>query len=54
MAGSARVDEQIRTVLTSLDERGLLANTVVVITAEHGVALNGDDSPATAPICGCL
>lgn len=39
---SADVDAQIQTVLKTLEEKGLLEHTVVVITAEHGVSLNGD------------
>ena len=42
--GAAEVDAQIQNVLTTLQEKGLLENTVVVITAQHGVALNDDDS----------
>lgn len=38
------VDKQIQTVLSTLQEKGLLANTVVVITAQHGVTLNDDSS----------
>ncbi|WP_158783627.1 LPS biosynthesis-modulating metalloenzyme YejM [Pantoea sp. BAV 3049] len=41
---AADVDKQIQTVLTTLQDKGLLDNTVVVITAQHGVALNGDTS----------
>lgn len=41
---AADVDKQIQQVLTTLREKGLLDKTVVVITAEHGVALDGDDS----------
>ncbi|MEN4977393.1 LPS biosynthesis-modulating metalloenzyme YejM [Erwinia billingiae] len=41
---AADVDKQIQQVLTTLQEKGLLDKTVVVITAEHGVALDGDDS----------
>lgn len=41
---AADVDKQIETVLTTLAEKGLLEKTVVVITAEHGVALDGDSS----------
>ncbi len=39
------VDRQIQTVLTTLEQKGLLNNTVVVITAQHGVVLEGDDNP---------
>ena len=39
-AGNA--DKQIQNVLTTLDQKGLLANTVVVITAQHGVVLDGE------------
>lgn len=41
---AADVDKQIQQVLTTLQEKDLLDKTVVVITAEHGVALDGDDS----------
>ena len=41
---AADVDKQIETVLTTLAEKGLLEKTVVVITAEHGVALDGDSN----------
>ncbi|MEI2263760.1 LPS biosynthesis-modulating metalloenzyme YejM [Erwinia sp. CGal63] len=41
---AADVDAQIQNVLTTLQEKGLLDNTVVVITAQHGVALNDDSS----------
>ncbi|QBR52525.1 LPS biosynthesis-modulating metalloenzyme YejM [Erwinia sp. QL-Z3] len=41
---AADVDKQIQQVLTTLQEKGLLDKTVVVITAEHGVALDGDNS----------
>jgi len=41
---AADVDKQIQDVLTTLQEKGLLEKTVVVITAEHGVALDGDSS----------
>ncbi len=41
---AADEDKQIQQVLTTLQEKGLLDKTVVVITAEHGVALDGDDS----------
>ncbi|MGE9552757.1 LPS biosynthesis-modulating metalloenzyme YejM [Erwinia amylovora] len=41
---AADVDKQIQTVLTTLQDKGLMDNTVVVITAQHGVALNGDTS----------
>ncbi|CCG87771.1 LPS biosynthesis-modulating metalloenzyme YejM [Erwinia piriflorinigrans] len=39
---AADVDEQIQNVLNTLEQKGLLANTVVVITAQHGVVLDGD------------
>lgn len=39
---AAGVDQQIQNVLTTLEQKGLLANTVVVITAQHGVVLNGE------------
>ncbi|WP_455814296.1 LPS biosynthesis-modulating metalloenzyme YejM [Pseudomonas graminis] len=42
---AASVDQQIQTVLTTLEQKGLLANTVVVITAQHGVVLEGDTAP---------
>ncbi|MBP2156687.1 MULTISPECIES: LPS biosynthesis-modulating metalloenzyme YejM [Erwinia] len=42
---AASVDQQIQTVLTTLEQKGLLANTVVVITAQHGVVLEGDTTP---------
>ncbi len=38
------MDAQIQNVLATLQEKGLLDNTVVVITAQHGVALNNDDA----------
>ncbi|MGB9097542.1 LPS biosynthesis-modulating metalloenzyme YejM [Erwinia sp.] len=41
---AADVDKQIQDVLTTLQQKGLLDKTVVVITAEHGVALDGDNS----------
>lgn len=41
---AADVDKQIQAVLSTLQEKGLLEKTVVVITAEHGVALDGDHS----------
>ncbi|MHA6312021.1 LPS biosynthesis-modulating metalloenzyme YejM [Pantoea sp. S-LA4] len=40
------VDEQIHAVLTTLQARDLLKNTVVVITAQRGLALNGDPDSA--------
>jgi len=42
---AADVDQQIQTVLSVLEQKGLLENTVVVITARHGVALTGSDNP---------
>lgn len=39
---AGNVDKQIQIVLTTLDQKGLLANTVVVITAQHGVVLDGE------------
>jgi len=41
---AADVDKQIQTVLTTLQEKGLLDKTVVVITAQHGVTLDGNTS----------
>ncbi|MFC0142026.1 LPS biosynthesis-modulating metalloenzyme YejM [Erwinia mallotivora] len=38
------VDKQIQSVLSSLQNKGLLDNTVVVITAQHGTALDGNTS----------
>ncbi|ERK11072.1 hydrolase of alkaline phosphatase superfamily [Pantoea sp. AS-PWVM4] len=40
---AAGVDSQIAAVLQTLQERDLLKNTVVVITAQHAIALDGDD-----------
>ncbi|MDO6405169.1 LPS biosynthesis-modulating metalloenzyme YejM [Pantoea phytobeneficialis] len=40
---AAGVDSQIAVVLQTLQERDLLKNTVVVITAQHAIALDGDD-----------
>ncbi|WP_168402706.1 sulfatase-like hydrolase/transferase, partial [Erwinia amylovora] len=37
---AADVDQQIHNVLNTLEQKGLLANTVVVITAQHGVVLD--------------
>ncbi|WON75591.1 LPS biosynthesis-modulating metalloenzyme YejM [Serratia sp. UGAL515B_01] len=39
-AGIKDVDAQIAQVLTTLEEKGMLDKTVVVITAEHGVEFN--------------
>ena len=39
---AGNVDKQIQNVLDTLNQKGLLANTVVVITAQHGVVLEGD------------
>ncbi|KTS72136.1 hypothetical protein C7434_1866 [Pantoea sp. PNA 14-12] len=36
------LNEQIQAILTTLQQRDLLKNTVVVITAQHGIALEGD------------
>jgi len=41
---AANVDQQIQHVLTTLEQKKLLENTVVVITARHGVVLNGANS----------
>lgn len=38
------VDMQISRILTTLQERGLLDNTVVVVTARHGIALDNNNS----------
>lgn len=38
------VDKQIQSVLASLQNKGLLDNTVVVITAQHGTALDSNTS----------
>ncbi len=43
-AAAASVDQQIKIVLATLAGKGLLNNTVVVITAEHGVVLDGNHS----------
>ncbi|PLV52590.1 LPS biosynthesis-modulating metalloenzyme YejM [Erwinia sp. B116] len=43
--GATAVDQQIQAVLTTLEQKGLLANTVVVITARHGVVLDGEANP---------
>ncbi len=37
------IDQQIQTVLDTLKSKNLLDNTVVVITAQHAVALGGDN-----------
>ncbi|KHJ64996.1 membrane protein, partial [Pantoea rodasii] len=43
---AAGVDEQIAAVLQTLQQRDLLKNTVVVVTAQRAVTLNGnDDNP---------
>ncbi|MBM7343869.1 LPS biosynthesis-modulating metalloenzyme YejM [Pantoea coffeiphila] len=42
---AANVDQQIQSVLATLEQKGLLDKTVVVITAQHGVVLEGDDNP---------
>ncbi|MDU5472000.1 MULTISPECIES: LPS biosynthesis-modulating metalloenzyme YejM [unclassified Pantoea] len=39
---TAAIDEQIHTVLATLEQRDLLKNTVVVITAQQGIALDGN------------
>ncbi|WP_312241430.1 LPS biosynthesis-modulating metalloenzyme YejM [Pantoea sp.] len=45
---AAPLDEQIGNLLNVLQQRDLLKNTVVVITAQHGVALSEDqDNPAS-------
>ena len=41
---AANVDQQIQHVLTTLEQKKLLENTVVVITARHGVVLNGENT----------
>ncbi len=43
---AARVDQQIQQVLARLQEKGLLDSTVVVITAQRGVALDGNSDNA--------
>jgi uncharacterized protein len=40
---AAGVDNQIAAILQTLQERDLLKNTVVVITAQRAIALDGDD-----------
>nr|WP_154324722.1 LPS biosynthesis-modulating metalloenzyme YejM [Pantoea sp. 201603H] len=42
---AASVDKQIQTVLDTLQQKDLLKNTVVVITAQHGVVLDGNNQP---------
>ncbi|ASN14543.1 MULTISPECIES: LPS biosynthesis-modulating metalloenzyme YejM [Pantoea] len=42
MRQAPALNEQIQTILTTLQQRDLLKNTVVVITAQHGVALDGN------------
>ncbi|ORM57292.1 hypothetical protein PRCB_07430 [Pantoea rodasii] len=42
---ASAVDEQIAAVLQSLQQRDLLKNTVVVITAQRAVTLDNDDNP---------
>ncbi|MBP2167574.1 membrane-anchored protein YejM (alkaline phosphatase superfamily) [Erwinia toletana] len=44
LRGAARVDQQIQQVLDRLKEKDLLKNTVVVITAQRGVALDDNTS----------
>ncbi|PIJ49457.1 hypothetical protein BL250_04870 [Erwinia sp. OLTSP20] len=39
------VDDQIQQILSVLQQKQLLDNTVVVITGRHGLALNGDINP---------
>ncbi|PKE31664.1 hypothetical protein CWS43_06300 [Rahnella sp. AA] len=39
-AGAKSVDEQVRSILQSLQDRGELDKTVVVITASHGIEFN--------------
>ncbi|PKH24371.1 hypothetical protein CIG19_08010 [Enterobacterales bacterium CwR94] len=43
---AADVDQQIQALLDTLQQKNLLNNTVVVITAQHGVALNDAESSA--------
>lgn len=40
---AASVDQQIQSVLATLRDKGLLDNTVVVITAQHGVVLDNQE-----------
>lgn len=42
MRQAPALNEQIQAILTTLQQRDLLKNTVVVITAQHGVALDGN------------
>ncbi|WP_034942987.1 LPS biosynthesis-modulating metalloenzyme YejM [Erwinia oleae] len=42
--GTASIDGQLKIMLDTLKERGLLDNTVVVITAQHGVTPDADSS----------
>jgi membrane-anchored protein YejM (alkaline phosphatase superfamily) len=42
---AASVDTQIAAILQTLQQRDLLKNTVVVITAQRAIALDGDDNP---------
>lgn len=44
LRAASRVDQQIQQVLNQLQEKDLLKNTVVVITARHGVVLDNNDS----------
>ncbi len=45
MRQAGSVDEQIAAVLTTLQQRDLLKNTVVVITAQRAVTFNNSDNP---------
>ncbi|PWK96906.1 hypothetical protein C7431_105237 [Pantoea allii] len=42
MRQAPALNDQIQAILTTLQQRDLLKNTVVVITAQHGVPLDGD------------
>ncbi|WP_428943556.1 LPS biosynthesis-modulating metalloenzyme YejM [Pantoea sp. FN060301] len=42
--GAKDIDRQIAHILTTLQARGLLDNTVVIVTARHGIALDNNDS----------
>ena len=44
LRSASKVDQQIQQVLDRLKEKDLLKNTVVVITAQRGVALNDHDN----------
>lgn len=39
------VDDQIQQILTTLQQKQLLENTVVVITGRHGLAMQGENNP---------